>query len=81
MKNFAKFAILASSAALALSACQVEEVTMEADAEDLSGGEFIVTPADAEGVKVNLPETPMTPATQEEIDAAAAAEAESEAAE
>lgn len=55
---------LAFTAALAgvllLGACQQEEVTVEPDVEDLSGGEIIAVPADQEGVEVNLPETPMT---------------------
>lgn len=61
--------------ALSLAACQSEEVEMEADAEDLSGGELITTPVDAEGVDVELPETPMTNVPAEEMEAAAEGEA------
>lgn len=46
--------------AITLAACQAEEPNVEPDAEDLSGGELITTPVDAEGVDVNLPETEMT---------------------
>lgn len=60
--------------ALSLAACQADEPTTEVDAEDMSGGELITTPVDAEGVDVNLPETPMTPVMVEEADAEAAAE-------
>lgn len=71
--------LLPLGAALALVACgEAEETTYEADAEDLSGGELQVADPDAEGVEVDLPETEMTNASQEEIEAA---HAEDEAAE
>ena len=55
--------VLALAGAFALAACQSEETepTLEVDAEDMSGGELIATPADEEAVDVDLPETPMTP--------------------
>lgn len=54
--------LVAMAAALSLSACQAEEeeVSYETDVEDLSGGELIVSDPEAEGVEVELPETPMT---------------------
>ncbi len=58
--------------ALSLAACQSEEVELEADAEDMSGGELITTPVDAEGVDVELPETEMTNVPAEEMDGAMA---------
>ena len=58
--------------ALALAACQAEEVEVEPAVEDESGGELITTPADAEGVDVNLPETPMTNVPAEGAEAAPA---------
>jgi hypothetical protein len=75
--------ILPLGAALALAACggaeeeeepapAMTETPLEVD--DLSGGELIGVNADAEGVDVELPETPMTNASEEEIEAAAAAE-------
>ena len=60
----AAFASLAGAFALSLAACQAEEPSFEADAEDMSGGELIVAPEDAEGVDVELPETPMTPVAE-----------------
>lgn len=52
---------LALLACAALAACgSPEEPTYEADATDESGGELIVSDADAEGVEVDLPETEMT---------------------
>ena len=57
-------------AALALAACAQEEPTYETDTEDLSGGELEVAGPEAEGVEVDLPETEMTTASQEEIEAA-----------
>ncbi|MEL1252096.1 hypothetical protein [Aurantiacibacter gilvus] len=64
--------LLPFGAALALVACaEEEETTYEADTEDLSGGELQVADPAAEGVEVDLPETPMTNASQEEIEAAA----------
>ena len=55
--------VLALAGAFALSACQSEEAepTTEVDTVDVSGGELIAVPADAEGVDVDLPESPMTP--------------------
>ena len=73
MKSPAKTALRAAvvgAFALSLAACQSEEVELEADAEDLSGGELITTPVDAEGVEVDLPETEMTPVAEEGIEAA-----------
>ncbi|MGY6551119.1 MAG: hypothetical protein ACXIT4_04395 [Erythrobacter sp.] len=65
---------IAALAALSLNACSEEkERTFETRTEDLSGGEFIVTPEDREGVEVNIPSTPMTPVPQ---DGAAATRAE-----
>ena len=54
--------ILPLGAALALAACggEAQEPTYEADAEDMSGGELIVTEEDPEAVPVDLPETEMT---------------------
>ena len=47
---------------LVLSACGAkEETTYKANAEDASGGDLVVVPAEAEGVAVELPESPMTP--------------------
>lgn len=79
--TLAKFT-LPLGAALALAACGGAEEEAPAPAmtetplevDDLSGGELIGVNPDAEGVDVELPETPMTNASQEEIDAAAAAE-------
>ena len=48
------------------------------DVDDLSGGELIGVNEDAEGVEVELPQTEMTNASQEEIDAAAAQAEEGE---
>lgn len=71
-------------AALALAACggaqeaepapEMTETPLEVD--DLSGGEMIGVNPDAEGVDVELPETEMTNASEEEIEAAAAEAAE-----
>ena len=58
-------AALAGAFALSLAACQAEEPTYEADAEDMSGGDLVVVPED-EGVAVDLPETPMTPVAEGE---------------
>lgn len=67
------------TAALALAACggQPEETTYEADAEDVSGGELIVTEQDPDAVPVDTPDTPMTnvPEGAETPAPAAAAEA------
>jgi hypothetical protein len=54
--------------ALALAACNGEgdQVSYDVQAEDQGGGELIARPADAEGVEVDLPDTPMTPVPPEE---------------
>lgn len=57
-------------AALALAACAQEEPSYETDTEDLSGGELQVADPAAEGVEVDVPETEMTTASQDEIEAA-----------
>ena len=59
--------ILQLGAALALAACGVEaeEPTYEAYAEDMSGGELIVTEEDPDAVPVDTPDTPMTPVPEE----------------
>ena len=66
LHTFAR-SILPLGAALALAACagEAEEPTYEVDAEDMSGGELIVTEEDAEAVPVDTPDTPMTPAAEE----------------
>jgi hypothetical protein len=47
---------------IALAACsESPEKTFETRTEDKSGGEFIVTDANREGVEVELPKTEMTP--------------------
>lgn len=79
MKTFATLALrskllLPGAFALALAACQAEEPTYEADAEDLSGGELVVSPEDPDAVAVDLPETPMTPAPEEAMAGDGAAE-------
>lgn len=53
--------------ALAVAACSGEEEgrTYEVGAEDRSGGELIAREPDSEEVKVELPETPMTPVPEE----------------
>ena len=57
-----RLSLLPIGAACALAACgEAEEPAMEADATDLSGGELIVSDADAQGVDVTLPDTAMTP--------------------
>jgi len=73
--NTASRALVPLAAALALAACggEAEEATYETDVVDESGGELIVTDPEAEGVDVQLPETPMTPVPADE-EAAAAAE-------
>lgn len=55
--------ILGTTLTLALTGCsgEAEERSYEVRAEDEGGGELIATPADAEGVDVELPETEMTP--------------------
>ena len=69
-------ALPAAALALSLAACsEPEEPTYEADAEDLSGGELIVSEA-TPGVPVDLPETPMTPVPEGEDGAAPDAAAE-----
>lgn len=65
--------ILPLGAALALTACaeaEPEVVGGEVGAEDLSGGELISTDPTEERVDVDLPETAMTNASDEEIAAA-----------
>jgi hypothetical protein len=57
-----------------LAACGEQEKTYETRTEDLSGGEFIVTEADREGVEVELPQTPMTPVPPEGATPTAGAE-------
>ena len=61
--NTASKALLPLAGAFALAACggETEEPTYETDVVDESGGELIVTDPEAEGVDVQLPETPMTP--------------------
>ena len=71
-------AALPLAGVFALAACQAEEPTMEADAEDLSGGELITVPEDAEGIEVDLPETEMTMVPVEEGMEAAAEDAPAE---
>lgn len=73
--------ILPLGAALALAACggaEEEDVDYEVEAQDLSGGELIARDPNEEAVPVDLPETEMTMASDEEI-AAANAEAENAA--
>ena len=80
--------LLPIGAALALCACGEAEEAEPApapamtetplDVDDLSGGELIGVNEDAEGVEVELPQTEMTNASQEEIDAAAAQAEEGE---
>lgn len=59
-------ALLVAAAAFGLTACAEEATEYEADAVDESGGELIVEDADAPGVDVELPETPMTNVPAEE---------------
>ena len=62
-----RIAAVTALAALGLAACsEPAERTFETRTEDRSGGEFIVTPADREGVDVELPETAMTPVPRDE---------------
>jgi hypothetical protein len=60
----------AAAALLALAACapDAEEKTYEVGVEDVGGGELQVADPEAEGVPVDLPETPMVnvPAEQAE---------------
>ncbi len=69
-------ALLPMAAALAftLAACQAEETTYEADSEDMSGGELVVSEDNAEAVDVDLPETAMTPVAEDEAAAGTPAE-------
>lgn len=63
---------LALVATLAVAACnQAEEKSYEADVEDVSGGELIVSEQDPDAVDVDLPETTMTnvPAEDSETEA------------
>lgn len=54
--------VLALVGAAVLAACSEKpERTFETRTEDKSGGEFIVTDANREGVEVELPKTEMTP--------------------
>ena len=51
------------AAVMLLAACggaEEEDVAYEADVEDLSGGELIVTDAEDPAIPVDLPETEMT---------------------
>lgn len=58
--------LAAAGLAFSLAACgEREEPTYEADVEDLSGGELIVSEPDPDAVPVDLPETPMTPVPPE----------------
>lgn len=77
MRAFAPRLALVPLAALALAACQEEQVDLEPAAEDQSGGELIMEPVDPDAVPVDLPETPMTNVP---ADDAAAAETADEAA-
>lgn len=53
---------LALAIPFALAACGAEEKpTYEADVSDVGGGQLIVTEQTPGAVKVDLPETPMTP--------------------
>ena len=55
-----------AATALMLAACgQQEERTFEADAQDESGSELIVTEETPEAVDVDMPEAPMTNAPEE----------------
>lgn len=62
--------ILPLGAALALAACggaEEEDVEYEVGAEDLSGGELITRDPEEEAVPVEIPETEMTMASDEEM--------------
>ncbi|WP_041558222.1 hypothetical protein [Novosphingobium sp. PP1Y] len=59
-RNAAKM-LLATSALLTVAACSQEPAEYKADVKDESGGQLIVQDADATGVPVDLPDTPMTP--------------------
>lgn len=52
---------MAVSAVFAIAACSQEPTEYKADVKDESGGQMIVQDADATGVPVDLPDTPMTP--------------------
>ncbi|NVE95128.1 hypothetical protein HUO12_09485 [Altererythrobacter sp. JGD-16] len=57
-------------ATLAVAACnQAEEKSYEADAEDMSGGELIVSREDPNAVEVDLPDTEMTNVANDESEA------------
>ncbi|CDO36253.1 MULTISPECIES: hypothetical protein [Novosphingobium] len=58
---FAAKVLLATGALLAIAACSKEPTEYKADVKDESGGQLIVQDADATGVPVDLPDTPMTP--------------------
>lgn len=53
---------LPAAALLSLAACvpEAEDKTYEVGVEDVGGGELQVADPEAEGVPVDLPETPMT---------------------
>lgn len=55
--------LLPLAAAFALTACggTEEETTYEADVEDVSGGELIVSEPDPNAVQVDTPDIAMTP--------------------
>ena len=56
-------------AALALASCgqaEEEERTLDTSAEDLGGGDFIVSEEDPDAVPVDTPDVPMTPVPQGE---------------
>ncbi len=72
-------AALAGALALSLAACQGEEPAFEAGAEDMSEGELVVDGQEPDEIAVDLPETPVTPVTEDEEGAEEApAEAETE---
>jgi len=79
MTPAARFPALALSAAalLALAACAeepAEETTYEPAVEDVGGGELQVADPDAQGVPVDVPETPMTNVPAEPTESAQPAE-------
>lgn len=69
MTRFNKGAMAIAALALPLAACggTEEETNYEVDAEDLSGSELQVADPDPDAVPVDLPETEMTNAPQEEV--------------
>ncbi|WP_394730495.1 hypothetical protein [Altererythrobacter sp. GH1-8] len=61
---------LALVASFAVAACnQAQEKSYEADVEDVSGGELIVSEPDPDAVDVDLPETEMTNVPADESEA------------